>query len=182
MDVREIETSLAAGAAELDIVLNRTHLQGGKYTIAMDELATLRRQAAPPITLKLILETSHLTRLEIVAACTMAAAAQFDFVKTSTGFDGHGATEADVRLMVACCEALASSSLGQRKMRVKASGGIRTLSDALVMLQAGASRLGVSSGVAIAQEGRESLAQGKISPARMKVADARQATGSSDEY
>lgn len=101
--------------------------------------------------LKLILETSQLNAQQIVAACVIADKAGFEFVKTSTGFNGEGATVENVRLMRACCEVLASP---ERKMKVKASGGIRTLGDAVKMLEAGASRLGCSAGVAIAEEGR----------------------------
>jgi len=90
----------------------------------------------------------------------MAVAANFDFVKTSTGFNGHGATEQDVRLMAACCEKLAVGNASGRKMQVKASGGIRTIEDATKMLEAGASRLGTSGGVWIVKEGHESVEYG----------------------
>lgn len=105
--------------------------------------------------LKLIIETSQLNRHQIIAACTMAAAANFDFVKTSTGFRGHGATVENVRLMAACCEKLAAGDM--KKMQVKASGGIRTLDDAVKMIEAGASRLGTSGGVWIVKEGKENV-------------------------
>ena len=85
----------------------------------------------------------------------MAAAANFNFVKTSTGFNGQGAAQEDVRLMAACCEKLAGGSQNGKKMQVKASGGIKTLADAVVMLEAGASRLGTSGGVWIAKEAKE---------------------------
>jgi len=95
----------------------------------------------------------------------MAAAANFDFVKTSTGFRGAGANEADVRLMAACCERLGAGVPADRRMRVKASGGIRTIEDAVKMLEAGASRLGTSGGVWIVKEGRETAEQSRgLSP------------------
>ena len=126
-----------------------------------NELAALRSRAPDSILLKLILETSQLDRLQVIAACTLAAAANFDFVKTSTGFNGGGATEEHVRLMKACCEKLEGESnpwKGKTKlMQVKASGGIRTLIDAELMLEAGASRLGTSGSVAIAQEAAASV-------------------------
>ncbi|KAK3619558.1 hypothetical protein LTR56_023938 [Elasticomyces elasticus] len=156
---QETKQALHGGASELDIVLNYEELKAGNYASVYSELATLRLQAPHPVLLKLIIETSQLDRAQIIAACTMAAAAKFDFVKTSTGFNGHGATEDHVRLMAACCERLAISTNGQGKMRVKASGGIRTIEDALKMLEAGASRLGTSGGVWIVKEARETAEQ-----------------------
>ncbi|KAK4540628.1 hypothetical protein LTR36_009059 [Oleoguttula mirabilis] len=154
---RETKEALHAGAEELDIVLNYPELKDGDYSFVYNELAALRMQAAHPTLLKLILETSQLDRSQIVAACAMAAAANFDFVKTSTGFNGQGATEENVRLMAACCERLATGSPAGRKMHVKASGGIRTIEDATTMLEAGATRLGTSGGVWIVKEGKETL-------------------------
>lgn len=151
---REVKQALEAGAEELDLVINWEDLQAGEYAAIYSELASIRWQAPPPITLKLILETSQLNDPQIVAACTLAAAANFDFVKTSTGFNGHGATIEHVRLMAACCEKLATDG---KKMQVKASGGIRTMEDAVGMLEAGASRLGTSAGVWIAKEAKETI-------------------------
>lgn len=129
-----------------------------------NELATLRLQAAHPVLLKLILETSQLDRSQIIAACAMAAAANFDFVKTSTGFKGHGAKEDHVRLMATCCERLAVGNSDGRKMQVKASGGIKTIEDATKMLEAGASRLGTSGGVWIVKEGKENVERSRSPP------------------
>ena len=97
--------------------------------------------------IKLILETSQLSDLDVVAGCLLAAAAGFDFVKTSTGFNGHGATEHHVALIRAVVEREGHN------MGVKASGGIRTAEAATRMLQCGASRLGLSGSVAIMEEG-----------------------------
>ena len=94
----------------------------------------------------------------------MAAAANFDFVKTSSGFNGPGATEENVRLMAACCNKLAVGNQNQPKMHVKAAGGIRTLADAVTMLEAGASRLGTSGSVWIAKEAKEKLDRRGSSP------------------
>ncbi|EMC98022.1 hypothetical protein BAUCODRAFT_67490 [Baudoinia panamericana UAMH 10762] len=162
--MQETKQALQAGAEELDIVLNYEELKAGLFASVYNELATLRLQAPHPILLKLIIETSQLEHSEVIAACTMAAAAKFDFVKTSTGFNGHGAREEDVRLMVACCEKLAVGSKSGRKMQVKASGGIKTIEDAVKMLEAGASRLGTSGGVWIVKEGRESIEQSRGQP------------------
>ncbi|GAB7351901.1 hypothetical protein MBLNU459_g2443t1 [Dothideomycetes sp. NU459] len=162
--------ALSSGAHELDIVLNRPVLQSRAYSQVFHELSVLRAQAPPPTRLKLILETSQLSAADVVAACTLAAAAGFDFVKTSTGFLGHGATAAHVRLMRACCDALAlrprrrlrDDDAPPAMMKVKASGGIRTLQDAVEMLEAGAERLGTSGGVWIVKEGREMSQTGGV--------------------
>ena len=111
--------------------------------------------------LKLILETSQLTEAEIVAGCVLAASASFDFVKTSTGFNGRGASLDDVYLMHAAASELAKREIGRRvdgkvvPMSVKASGGVRSLKDAMKMIEAGANRIGTSSGIWIMQEARE---------------------------
>lgn len=144
-------------------MLNWPLLRQRDYSSIYNELATLRAQAPHPALIKLILETSQLTQSEIVAACTIAAAANVDFVKTSTGFLGQGATVRNVRLMAACCDVLAVRG---RKMLVKASGGIRTLEDAVSMLEAGASRLGTSGGVWIVKEAREMVERSRSPPMR----------------
>ena len=95
------------------------------------------------VLLKVIIETGLLTDEQKVAACVIAEAAGASFVKTSTGFNGGGATVADIALM----RRLVGSRLG-----VKASGGIRTAADALSMVAAGANRIGASAGVRIVQE------------------------------
>ena len=127
------------------------------YSAIFTELAALRTLCPAPTLLKLILETSALTPAQILAATHLAAAARFDFVKTSTGFAGRGATEADVLLMRAACDVLGQRAA--RGMQVKASGGIRSLEGAVAMLRAGAGRLGTSSGVWIMQEGRRVVAE-----------------------
>jgi deoxyribose-phosphate aldolase len=92
---------------------------------------------------KVILETCYLTRGEKIAVCRMASEEGADFVKTSTGFGPAGATVEDVRLML---QAAGPST------RVKAAGGVRDLAAALAMVEAGASRIGTSNGVAIMQQ------------------------------
>lgn len=151
--------ALSAGAHELDVVINWPLLKQKAYSDIYSELALIRSLAPPPTVLKLIFETSQLTSKEIVAACTIASAANFDFVKTSTGFLGHGAKVEDVRLMRAACDYLADQRTDGHRMKVKASGGVRTVEDAVAMLQAGASRLGTSGGVWIVREGKESVAR-----------------------
>ncbi|KAF2150096.1 deoxyribose-phosphate aldolase [Myriangium duriaei CBS 260.36] len=151
----ETQRAIAAGAGELDAVLNRPDLQAGKYSSVYAELATIRELAPPPgVGLKLIFETARLSDEEIVAAAVVAHEARWEWIKTSTGFEGHGATAAHVRLMRRCADWLAEEGKGEWRMKVKASGGIRSLKDAEEMLAAGAERLGCSAGVAIVREAR----------------------------
>ena len=140
---REAQSAAKAGAKELDMVLNHVWLKEERYQDVYDDIAAVRGIAPPPIVLKVILETSVLSRKGIIAGCRIAEAAKADFVKTSTGFTGPGATTENVRLM--------RGVVGDR-MRVKASGGIRTMKDLKAMVEAGADRIGASSGVAIIRE------------------------------
>jgi deoxyribose-phosphate aldolase len=136
------------------------------YSMIYKELASIRSLCPSPVLLKLILETSQLSNDQIIAASHLAAAANFDYIKTSTGFNGPGATLPHVCLMVTAAEYLSSKMPGNKGspvrgngklMKVKASGGIRGLHDARKMLEAGAQRLGTSSGVWIMQEGRKAV-------------------------
>ncbi|KAH9868675.1 hypothetical protein J1614_007747 [Plenodomus biglobosus] len=129
------------------------------YSLIYRELASIRSLCPSPVTLKLILETSQLNSQQIIAASHLAAAASFDFIKTSTGFNGPGATIPHVQLMVAAAEYLAGQGVGTRKMQVKASGGVRDLDTAVKMLEAGATRLGTSSGLWIMQEARRKVGE-----------------------
>ena len=135
----EAERAAGRGAAELDMVLAIGDLKERKYSAVAQDIAGVVAAAAGR-TVKVILETHLLTDDEKVTACRIALEAGAHFVKTSTGFTGGGATEADVRLM--------RRIVGDR-MGVKASGGIRDLPVAEAMIRAGASRIGTSAGVAI---------------------------------
>lgn len=137
----ETQDAIARGAGEIDMVINIRALQAGQLDLVRREIETLAdlcREAE--VTSKVILETCYLTDDEKRTVCELAVQAGVDFVKTSTGFGTAGATVEDVRLMRA--------TVGP-EMGVKAAGGIRTLEDALDMIQAGATRLGTSSGVEI---------------------------------
>lgn len=134
-----------AGAAELDFVIDHPNLKQGTYQAILEQLRSLRSTFAS-VVIKIILETSQLSDLDIVAGCLLAAAADFDLVKTSTGFLGAGATEHHVRLMRSVVDKEG------RGMGVKASGGVRTSQVASSMLKAGATRLGLSGSVAIMEE------------------------------
>jgi deoxyribose-phosphate aldolase len=142
---------------EADIVLNRTFLQQEPpdYTAVFKELNALR-YLCHSHTLKLILETSQLSRDQIIAGTVLAHHANFNYVKTSTGFCGRGASVEDVRLMRSVAHRLhklAPNGQG-RPLFVKASGGIRTYRDVLEMVKAGADRIGASAGVAIVEQAR----------------------------
>jgi deoxyribose-phosphate aldolase len=135
---REARAAAAAGAAEIDVVLGRAALQARDHGAVLRDLAAVVAAARIPV--KVILETSRLTRDEKVAACALAQAAGAAWVKTSTGYAGGGATAEDVMLQ----RASEGPAVG-----VKASGGIRTADDALRAVRAGADRIGTSSGPAI---------------------------------
>lgn len=131
---KEGVTAWQDGADELDVVINVGRLRAGDDEAVRTELAEL--VAAVPIPVKVIIETALLTDAEKRRACEAAAAADAAMVKTSTGFAGGGATVADVELM-------------SESLPVKASGGVGSYDDALAMLEAGAERIGASSGVDI---------------------------------
>jgi len=132
---RAAELAVRDGAAEVDMVMNVGRLKSGRSQAVADEIAQVVR-AIPGIPVKVILETCLLTEEEKVVACRMVRDSGAAFVKTSTGFHpAGGATVADVRLL----RATVGPDFG-----VKAAGGIRTLADALAMLEAGANRLGTS--------------------------------------
>ena len=128
-----------AGADEIDMVMNLDWAKSGNWPAVESDIAQVVK-AVKPTPVKVILETCLLSQDQIQEACQAAARAGAKFVKTSTGFSKAGATIEAVRLM--------KSSIPPT-MEVKASGGIRDLPTALAMIQAGATRLGTSSGAAI---------------------------------
>lgn len=149
--VFEATAALREGADELDFVINTGALKDavakgmkGKDASLLvsgwKAAVTIAHGAKKDVVTKLIIECCNLDNAEKVAACEIAKAAGFDFVKTSTGFGKGGATVEDVKLM--------RRTVG-RKMGVKAAGGIRTKEEALAMIKAGATRLGCSCGVSL---------------------------------
>jgi deoxyribose-phosphate aldolase len=127
------------GAREVDMVLRVGALKEERYEEVEEDIAAVVRAAAGcPV--KVIIETCYLTEEEKVRACLLAVNAGAAFVKTSTGYGSAGATAADLQLM--------RKTVGEG-IGVKAAGGIRTLADALAMIEAGASRIGASASVAI---------------------------------
>jgi deoxyribose-phosphate aldolase len=137
----EAEQAIREGAAEIDMVMNIGLLRSGQYRFVSDDIRAVTAVVQNHRRLcKVILETSLLTDEEKIRACLIARAAGADFVKTSTGFAGGGATVHDVTLL----RLVVGTGTG-----VKASGGIRTYEDAISMIAAGANRIGTSSGVSI---------------------------------
>lgn len=144
----ETEVAIDLGAQEIDMVLNVGRIKDGDDRAVFREIRDVV-EAAQGVWVKVILETCLLTEEEKLRACSLSVEAGARFVKTSTGFGSGGATVEDVRLM----RQAVGSTLG-----VKASGGIRDAATALVMLEAGADRLGTSAGVAIVTGHAASLA------------------------
>ncbi len=144
----EAKSALRQGADELDIVMNIGALKSGDRVLVQTEIRSLTQLAhAHDAILKLILENALLTQEEKILACALAADAEVDFVKTSSGLADCGATAADVALM---------RGVVGLKIGVKAAGGIRTAAQLLEMVDAGANRIGTSASVQIVQEMRES--------------------------
>lgn len=143
-DVKAFETSKAIedGADEIDMVINVTALKNKDYDYVVNDIKMVK-EACKDKPLKVILETDLLDKDEIKKACELCIEAKADFVKTSTGFvkNGVGAKAEDVKLMF--------DTVSPYGLKVKASGGIRDKETALKMLEAGAERLGTSSGVKI---------------------------------
>jgi deoxyribose-phosphate aldolase len=140
----EAQDLLRLGAHELDMVLNIGALKSRERKLVENDIRGVVEIAHESgALLKVILETVLLTVDEKILACELAVAAGADFVKTSTGFAGGGATVDDVALM--------RGVVGKRA-GVKASGGIRSVSDLVAMLDAGANRIGTSAGVEIVKE------------------------------
>lgn len=140
----EMDEAIENGATEIDIVVNNTFMKSGEIERYKDEICLINEIAKSlNVVTKFIIETSLLNNDEKILATKIISDCGADFVKTSTGFIGNGATIEDVKLMKANCSGTT---------RVKASGGIRSLEDALKMIDAGASRIGTSSGVKIVQE------------------------------
>ena len=139
----ETKTALEDGAEEIDMVINIGALKDGNTDLVKSDIQGVVDTAhAAGAIVKVIIETVLLTDAEKETACLLAKEAGADFVKTSTGFAGGGATVEDIALMRRVVGA---------EMGVKASGGVRTFEDAQAMIAAGATRLGASAGVKIIQ-------------------------------
>ena len=123
------------GADEIDMVINLTHVKNGHFDAVLNEIRAVRAASNGHI-LKVIIETCYLTEGEKIKLCEIVTEAGADFIKTSTGFGKYGATVEDVRLL--------REHVGAN-VKVKAAGGIKTIEDAVAMIEAGAERLGASS-------------------------------------
>ena len=135
----ETEDAIANGADEIDMVINVGALKAGNDALVLDDIKAVVDASGDKL-VKVIIEACLLTDDEKVRACQLSKEAGADYVKTSTGFSTGGATVADVTLM--------RKTVGP-DMGVKASGGARSYEDAIAFIEAGASRIGASSGVAI---------------------------------
>jgi deoxyribose-phosphate aldolase len=138
----ETETAVSAGAQEIDMVINIGALKSQNYKTVEEDIRAVKAAAGKAL-VKVIIETCLLTDEEKIKACELALNAGAHFVKTSTGFSTGGATIGDVALM--------RKTVGD-KAGVKASGGIRDYKTCLTMIQAGATRIGTSSGIKIVEE------------------------------
>ena len=140
-DSKAFEASYCAkhGAQEIDMVLNIGALKDKNYELVLKDIEAVV-QAAKPAKVKVIIETALLTIEEKIKACELSAQANAHFVKTCTGFGGGGATVEDIQLM--------RKTVGPN-IGVKASGGIKSIELAKALIEAGANRLGTSSGVAL---------------------------------
>ncbi|MEI4352114.1 deoxyribose-phosphate aldolase [Streptococcus suis] len=135
----ETKDAISNGADEIDMVINIGALKTGNYDLVLEDIKAVVEASGDKL-VKVIIEACLLTDDEKVKACQLSQEAGADYVKTSTGFSTGGATVADVALM--------RKTVGP-DMGVKASGGARSYEDAIAFIEAGASRIGASSGVAI---------------------------------
>ena len=129
------------GADEIDMVMNISAFKSGKTEHVLEEIKAVKRESAK--LLKVIIETAYLSQEEKKLATEIVLEAGAEFVKTSTGFASEGAKVEDIKLL---------KDAGRGRLKVKASGGIRSLKEALAMIEAGADRIGTSSGFNIYKE------------------------------
>ena len=136
----ETRTAIDNGAHEIDMVIPVGAVKSGDYKYLEEDIRAVKRACRSNTVLKVILETSLLTDEQKVLVCEVCKKVDVDFVKTSTGFGGGGATVADIELM--------RRTVGP-DMGVKASGGVRDFKSALALIRAGATRIGAGASVAI---------------------------------
>lgn len=136
----EAQQAVATGATEIDMVLQIGWLRSGEYDGVMRDITQVVKAVKDQTVVKVIMETGLLTDEQKMMACQLTEQAGADYVKTSTGYGPGGATIHDIRLL----RAHVSDHIG-----VKASGGVRDLEAAKAMIEAGATRIGTSAGIAI---------------------------------
>jgi len=140
----EAKKAISDGADEIDVVINIGKFKEKKYAYISKELSKIVDLCKKKVLVKVIIETCYLTREEILKACEIVYECGANYVKTSTGFGSNGAQVDDVRAMKEICK---------ERLRIKASGGIKTLAQVEQFILAGAERIGTSSGVDIVKEG-----------------------------
>lgn len=138
----ETEDVIKKGATEVDMVINVGKLKDGNLEYVKKDIEAVVNAAKGKALTKVIIETCLLTDEEKVTACKLSKEAGADFVKTSTGFSTGGATASDIKLM--------RETVG-KELGVKASGGVRSLEDAMAMIENGATRIGASASIAICE-------------------------------
>jgi len=143
--VFEAKQAVANGASEVDMVINIGELKANQDDFVQEDIRAVVEAVKGKALTKVIIETVLLTDSEKKRACQLAKAAEADFVKTSTGFSGGGASVADIKLM--------RETVGP-DIGVKASGGVRDFETARDMIDAGTTRIGASAGIRIVQEAR----------------------------
>lgn len=143
----EAKQAIENGADEIDMVVNIGAIKSNKYDVVKEDIKAVVEAASGRALVKVILETCLLTDEEKVKVCEIAKEVGANFVKTSTGFSTGGATVHDIKLM--------RETVGE-EMGVKASGAVRTTEDAKAVIEAGASRIGASSSIAIVEGTKDS--------------------------
>lgn len=139
----EAKRAIAEGADEIDVVFNIGKFKEKKYSYVGKELTKIVDLCKKKVVVKVIIETCYLTKEEIIEACKLVYECGVDYVKTSTGYGKDGAVLDDVKMMKEFCK---------DKLKIKASGGIKTLKQVEEFILAGAERIGTSSGVSIMNE------------------------------
>ena len=141
----EARRAIREGAKEIDMVINVGLVKSGDWDAVMKDIRAVAESVKDGgALLKVILETCLLTKDEIVKACEASMRARADYVKTSTGFNKGGATAEDIALM--------ARTVAPKRLGVKASGGVRTYADAMLMIRNGATRVGSSNSVKMMEE------------------------------
>ena len=148
----EAKRAIADGVDEIDVVMNIGKFKEKKYVYVGKELAKIVDLCNKKVIVKVIIETCYLTKEEILRACQLVYECGVDFVKTSTGYGTNGAQVEDVKMMKEVCK---------DRLKIKASGGIKTVAQVQEFILAGAERIGTSSGVNIVKEGIEAENQEK---------------------
>ena len=133
--VFEAKEAVNNGASEIDMVININYLKEGNYLAVLEEIKAVREVCKGKV-LKVIIETCLLTEEEKIMMCKIVAESGADYIKTSTGFSTGGATIEDIRLF--------KKELKEYNVKIKASGGIRTFTDAQAFIEVGADRIGTS--------------------------------------